>query len=157
MATGLSDDTQYPRDDKRPPPVHTLTHTSPTCPYPTLPCPVGISFIRHLALENSRMLPMPILIRNVLQATVDLTDMALGDEFIELLAGVINELPKVEHLILAGNKLTDEGLEAILTVGDVPFDCMPHQVIGSPGQPTNCRVPLAAAPGLRPCGSGDLA
>lgn len=73
--------------------------------------------IRYMALENNAMIPLPIVIRRVMQTELDMTDMNLGDDFVLLLAGVMHELPHVEHLNLTGNKLTDEGLKDILGVG----------------------------------------
>jgi hypothetical protein len=69
-----------------------------------------------MALENNAMIPLPIIIRRVMQTEIDMTDMHLGDDFVLLLAQVLHELPHVEHLNISGNKLTDEGLKDILGV-----------------------------------------
>jgi hypothetical protein len=40
----------------------------------------------------------------------------VGDDFMEVLSDVLHELPTIEHLNVASNKLSDEGLERLVLV-----------------------------------------
>lgn len=45
--------------------------------------------------------------------------MQLGDDFLEVMSDVLHELPNIEHLNLASNKLSDEAMEKLVVVSHI--------------------------------------
>lgn len=53
----------------------------------------------------------------------------LGDDFLEVMSDVLHELPNIEHLNLASNKLSDEAMEKLVVVGNMGSSQSLHSIL----------------------------